>query len=124
MLLIGVLFTVFSPVPAVVFLLMGLGSLFYGVSSKSSAVQRPTVDESKAQQEKSRAELAESAGADAEDLYDELVSMYADKWGGVTEGIQLLDDEINACMRHGDSFAEAVTAVYRRQKKTGVQKGS
>ena len=124
MLLIGVLFTVFSPVPAVVFLLMGLGSLFYGVSSKSSAVQGPTVDESKAQQEKSRAELAESAGADAEDLYDELVSMYADKWGGVTEGIQLLDDEINACMRHGDSFAEAVTAVYRRQKKTGVQKGS
>lgn len=123
MLLMGVFFTIASPVPGVLILVFGLVSLFYGVSSRSGAVQESTVDELKDEQEKKKAELAENEGVDSDSMYDELVARYENHWGP-SLGIQLLDDEINACMRHGQSFPEAVMAVYRRQEKKPAKQES
>jgi len=123
MLLIGALFTIASPGPGVIFLLIGLVSLFYGVSSRPGTIQESTIDELKAQQETKKAELAESEGVDSDTMYDELVTRYENHWGP-SLGIQLLEDEINACMRHGQTFPEAVTAVYRRQEKKPAKQES
>lgn len=119
MLLMGVLFTIVAPVPGVLFLVFGLVSLFYGVSGKSGATQESNVDDLKAEQEKKKVELAECEGVEYEAMYDELVTRYENHWGP-SLGIQLLEDEINAHMRHGQSFPEAVIAVYRRQEKKPV----
>jgi predicted Zn finger-like uncharacterized protein len=123
MLLMGALFTIASPVPGVLFLVLGLVSLFYGVSSRPGAIQESTVDEFKTRQEEKKAELAEYEGVDYEAIYDELITRYVNHWGA-SLGIQLLDDEISACMRHGQSFPEAVIAVYRRQEKKPVNQES
>lgn len=123
MLLIGALFTIASPVPGVLFLVVGFVSLFYGVSNRFGAIQESTIDELKTQQEKEKAELAEYEGVDYEAIYDELITRYVNHWGA-SLGIQLLDDEISACMRHGQSFPEAVIAVYRRQEKKPINQKS
>jgi hypothetical protein len=116
MLLMGLLFTIVVPLPGVILLVFGLVSIFYGFSGKSGAIEEKTIDESKAEQEKRKAEAAEYDGLDFEAMYDELVTRYASHWGA-SEGLQVLDEEINAYVRHGQSFPEAVIAVYRRQEK-------
>jgi len=117
MLLMGMLFTIAVPVPGAILLVFGLVSIFYGFSGKSGAIEEKTIDELKAEQEKRKAETAERDGVDFEAMYDDLVTRYASHWGA-SEGLQILDEEINAYMRHGQSFPEAVIAVYRRQEKS------
>jgi hypothetical protein len=123
MLLMGLLFTIVTPVPGILVLVFGLASLFYGFSSRPGVIQESNVDELRTEQEKKNNDLAESEGVDYEAMYDELVTRYENHWGP-SLGIQLLDDEINACMRHGQSFPEAVMAVYRRQEKKPAKQES
>ncbi len=52
--------------------------------------------------------------AEAERLYNRLLAKYVDHWG-YQNGTRILNDEIAAHTRHGDSFAEAVRKVYERQ---------
>lgn len=103
-----------------IFLVPGVLCLSYGLLSRSGEVQESNVDELKTQQEEKVAELAEQDGAAYDAIYDELAARYVDHWGP-SLGIQLLDDEINAYMRHGESFPEAVIAVFRRQKSPKQQ---
>lgn len=51
--------------------------------------------------------------AEAERLYNRLLAKYVDHWG-YQNGTRILNDEIAAHTRHGDSFAEAVRKVYER----------
>jgi hypothetical protein len=104
------------PIVGAVFLVPGALSLIYGLLNRPNEVQESNVEDLKSRQEEKVAELAKQDGVDYEAIYDDLVARYMSHWGA-SLGIQLLDDEINACMRHGQSFPEAVTAVYRRQKR-------
>jgi hypothetical protein len=112
---LGLLLVFVVPVAGAVFLVPGGLSLAYGLLAHAGEAQESNVDELKNQQEQKKAELVEQDGVDYDAVYDDLVARYVDHWGP-SLGTQLLDDEINACMRHGQSFPEAVIAVYRRQK--------
>jgi hypothetical protein len=57
----------------------------------------------------------EDEAVEAGRLYDKLLAKYVNHWGYQT-GTRILDDEIAANTRHGDSFAEAVRKVYQRQE--------
>lgn len=118
--LFGLPFMLVIPIVGAVFLVPGILSLCYGLLSRPGEIQESNVDELQAQQEEKAAELTEQGGVDYDAMYDELFARYQDHWGPPL-GAQLLDDEINACMRHGQSFPEAVQAVYRRQKSPKQQ---
>jgi signal transduction histidine kinase len=57
----------------------------------------------------------EDEAVEAGRLYDKLLAKYVNHWGYQT-GTRILNDEIAAHTRHGDSFAEAVRKVYQRQE--------
>jgi hypothetical protein len=59
-------------------------------------------------------EPSENEAADAEGLYDKLLAKYVNHWG-YQAGTRMLNEEIEAHTRHGDSFAEAVRKVGQRQ---------
>jgi hypothetical protein len=54
--------------------------------------------------------------ADAELLYDKLMTKYIDHWG-VQTGTQLLNNEIKAYTWQGETFEEAEKRVSQRQKR-------
>ena len=56
----------------------------------------------------------ENEATEAERLYDKLLAKYVNHWG-YQAGTRILNEEIEAHTRHGDSFAEAVTKVCQRQ---------
>ena len=57
----------------------------------------------------------EDEAVEAERMYDKLLAKYVNHWGYQT-GTRILNEEIEANTRHGDSFAEAVRKVYQRQE--------
>jgi hypothetical protein len=63
--------------------------------------------------------LAESE-ADAQSLYDKLLTQYVQHWGAKL-GTELLDDELRAHTWHGDTFEEAVRRVYERQRRQSAK---
>jgi hypothetical protein len=115
--LVGLPFTFVTPIVGVVFLVPGAFSFAYGLLNRPEEVQESNVDELKAQQEEKKAEFLETDGVDYDAMYDKLVARYENHYGPGL-GIQLLEDEINAYVRHGQSFPEAVIAVYRRHENT------
>ena len=57
----------------------------------------------------------EDEDVEAGRLYDKLLAKYVNHWG-YQNGTRILNEEIAANRRHGDSFAEAVRKVYGRQE--------
>lgn len=116
LLVMSVFFGIAVPAGGVVLFVLGLVAVLYGFFARSGTIEEPTIDELKGQQERRKAEVAEQGEADYEAMYDELVNRYVNRWGA-SEGLELLDEEISAYTRHGQSYPEAVIAVYRRQKE-------
>jgi hypothetical protein len=57
----------------------------------------------------------EAEAEEAERLYDQLFTKYVDHWG-IQTGPQLLESEIQAYTRHGDSYAKAMRKIAERNK--------
>jgi hypothetical protein len=74
------------------------------ITDQDTEIKREPTDESSEEEE----------AAEASRLYDKLLSKYANHWGYQT-GTRMLNDEIAAHTRHGDTFAEAVRKVNERQ---------
>ena len=111
MLLIGTFFCIAFLVFGIATVALGSGAIIYGFSKKPAAFDEPTIDESWAREKEEKAEFRDDVKA----MHGELLARYVNHWG-VTTGTQLLEDEIRAYMRQGDSFSEAVTKVYRKQQ--------
>lgn len=105
-----------SPVLGLVVVVFGVGMAIYGSHQRGQTSGESTISELREEKEKRRAEVADSGGVDTEELYNELLTQYATRWGA-SQGIQLLQEEIQAFIRHGESFETAVEKIYRRQKK-------
>ena len=58
----------------------------------------------------------EAEAEEAERLYDQLFTKYVEHWG-IQTGTQLLDSEIQAYTRHGDSYAQAMRKIAERNKR-------
>ncbi|MGA3192455.1 MAG: hypothetical protein ABSD73_08070 [Candidatus Bathyarchaeia archaeon] len=110
----GAFFT-FLALPFVFVAVIGLIQVFYGVSQRSEASQELGTGQQGAETEKA-AEPSGTEEADAETLYNELLTKYAEHWG-VQSGAELLNNEIRAYTWAGVSFSEAVNKVYERQQK-------
>jgi hypothetical protein len=117
---LGFLFAVFGqPVSLALGALVavfGAGMMIYGSYQKAQTLNEPTIGELREEKKRRRAEAVARGGVDAEELYSELVTQYATRYGA-SSGIQLLQSEIQAYTRHGESFETAVERIYRRQKK-------
>lgn len=118
----GVAFLLIGAVAAVIFapfgifiLIVGTIEIAYGLSKRSEANEEYPVEVLE-REEEARAIEPEPEESDAELLYDQLLTKFIDKWG-VQTGMQLLESEIRAYTWHGDTFAEAVRKVSRRQQK-------
>jgi hypothetical protein len=121
----GVLFVLIGAVAAVIFAPIGIilvvvaiVEIFYGFSKRREADEDYPVAVPEGRGEETIAPEAgsEPEEANAELVYDQLLTKYVEKWG-VQNGMQLLESEIRAYTRHGDTFAEAVAKVYRRQER-------
>jgi hypothetical protein len=120
----GLLFALIAAVAAVIFaplgilfMIVAIVEVLYGFSRRREAGEEYPLVESERVEEAGATEAEpEPEASDAERVYDELLTSYVDKWG-VQTGMQLLETEIRAYTRHGDTFAEAVEKVYRRQEK-------
>jgi hypothetical protein len=106
----------FSLIFGVLVVVVGVGIVVYGNYQRGQTSGELTISEAREEKEKRRVAVADSGGVDTEELYSELLTRYATRWGA-SQGIQLLQDEIQAFIRHGESFEEAVEKISRRQKK-------
>ncbi len=91
--------------------------LFYGLWQKTSVPEENTIYKLRIQDERKRGEVlaaSRDADVDDDDAYDELVQYYVNKWGA-HEGFALLETEIAAHVRSGDSFSEAIRKIHFRQ---------
>ncbi len=52
---------------------------------------------------------------ESEKMYDKLLAKYVNQWGYLS-GTRILNEEIAAYRRHGDSFAEAMRKINQRQE--------
>lgn len=95
---------------------IGAGIMIYGNYKRSQPPDESTISELRQEKQRRREEVAARGGIDAEELYSELMTQYATRYGA-SSGIQILQEEIQAYTRHGESFETAVEKIYRRQKK-------
>jgi hypothetical protein len=84
-------------------------------SETSVPSERATDQDAQIEDEASKESSAEDEDVEAGRLYDKLLAKYVNHWGYQT-GTRILNEEIAANRRHGDSFAEAVRKVYGRQE--------
>jgi hypothetical protein len=100
----------------ILIIIMGIGLIIYGGSKKAETPKKSTINDLRVEKEKREAELSTAEKIDTEEIYNKLLTQYADRWG-VQTGIELLRSEIMAYTAHGVSFPEAVNRVYQRQEK-------
>ena len=115
-LLMGLFASLYVTPIGLMLVVLGVAAIGYGFMKRSGMPGEPTINDLRNVAEKRKAEAAELEEIDVEDLYDELVTRYTSHWGTAT-GVQLLDDEISAYLRHGESFDEAVRKIYNRRKE-------
>ena len=96
----------------------GVGMVVYAGYQRGQEPEELTISQVREEKEQRRAAVEDSGGVDVdvEELYNQLVAQYATRWGAM-EGIQTLQEEIQAYIRHGESFEIAVERIYQRQKK-------
>jgi len=87
----------------------GAITMFYGraqkrLVSEETPIQKPP--------EKPLIQIGDPA---VDEFYERLRRYYIFNWG-VASGMEMLEGEIMAYTRHGQSFQEAVTKVYKRQE--------
>jgi len=98
---------------AVVF---GVGLIGYGAWLRGKAPEEPLVDDSQAAEEEKNTEPSAYEDFDAAEAYNKLLTYYVSHWGAQT-GTNLLDKEIMAHVRYGETFSEAVEKICRREEK-------
>ena len=117
---VGFLFAIFAMPFSLIFgflvVAVGVGIVIYGNYQRGQTSRELTINELHEEKEKRRAEVADTGGVGAEELYDELLTQYVNHWGA-SQGVQLLQEEIQAYTRRGESFEEAVEKISRRQKR-------
>jgi hypothetical protein len=132
LLLVGVLtlavFASVAPFGSVVFLgfpaALGAVFLLYGLWQKTNIPQDKTIRELRVQDERRReGMLTTDNDLEADDAYNKLIALYANKWGAL-EGLEFLESELAAHVRNGDTFPEAVKKVYFRQMSRSRSKKS
>jgi hypothetical protein len=74
-----------------------------------------TMPEASVTAEEKEAKSDEAEAEEAERLYDQLFTKYIEHWG-IQTGTQLLEGEIQAYTRHGDSYAQAMRKIVERNK--------
>ena len=87
----------------------GAITIFYGRAQKLVVSEETPSAKSP---EKPVIQIGDSA---VDEFYERLRRYYIFNWG-VASGIEMLEGEIMAYTRHGQSFQEAVTKVYKRQE--------
>jgi hypothetical protein len=112
----GILSSVVSLMLGIVFVIFGGALVGYGILRRKETPTESTVEEAMAERRRIEADSKLKGAADAEKLYNELLEHYVLHWGAAT-GTELLKTEINACMRQGASFSEAVKRVYARPRR-------
>lgn len=68
------------------------------------------------EEDKTGVRSEEGEAEEAERLYDRLFTKYIEHWG-IQTGTYLLDDEIRAYTRHGDSYAQAMRKIAERNER-------
>lgn len=121
------MFIVFLPRPFGLLPAVGVGLLFgligaafmlHGYSRMDvEPSEESTLESVSREEERKRAELGEMEGSDFENDYNRLLGHYVNKWGAAL-GVQTLDSEIAAYVRHGETFPEAVRKILQRQGKS------
>jgi hypothetical protein len=81
----------------------------------SPEVVPETLPEGDLTAEQKEAKSDEAEAEEAERLYDQLFTEYVEHWG-IQTGTQLLEGEIQAYTRHGDSYAKAIRKIAERNK--------
>lgn len=116
LLVFGIFSSLFSLIIGIVTIILGGVIIAYGIRKSKETPTESTVD--KVLEERRRMEAAPEIRevADAEKLYDELLTRYVNHWGPRT-GIEFLQNEIRAYMRQGASFPEAVRKVHARARE-------
>lgn len=112
----GVFFLFISYPLGVVALVLSLGMIGYGAWQREQAPEEPSVNDLQAAEEEKDAEPSVREDFDITEAYDKLVTYYVSHWG-VQTGTDLLDKEIMAYIRQGESFPDAVEKICRRQEK-------
>lgn len=98
-----------------VFLLIaGIFEIAYGISRRTRIKQELLTEEPETISGRAE-EIGNAQEIDAETIYDELLTRYVDRWG-LRTGTELLDNEIRAYTWNGETFAEAVRKVHKRQE--------
>jgi len=93
---------------------MGVAFAAYGISQGTGTFQGSTTAEPQAEEEEGA--VTGDQDLQAERDYGKLLTYYVDHWGART-GIELLDNEIKAYTRRGQSFAFAVNKICERHEE-------
>jgi len=116
--LMGLFIIGIIPLMSFIVFVVSAGAALYGLDRRTKTITEPTLDQVHAEQA-AREEAFEALGDfNVEDMFGSLMTEYVTHWGAGT-GVNLLENEINAYTRHGDSYSEAVQKIYYRhsQKK-------
>jgi hypothetical protein len=94
-------------------------TVWYNVSRRGEVppeIVPETMPEAGISAEEKEAKSEEAEAEEAERLYDQLFTEYIEHWG-IQTGTQLLEGEIQAYTRHGDSYVQAMRKIAERNKR-------
>jgi hypothetical protein len=116
--LMGLFVVGIIPAMGIILFLISGGVAWYGYDKRTKTIAEPTLDYVHGEQAAREKTLGALGDFDVEDMFGSLLRDYVTHWGAGT-GMNLLENEINAYTRHGESYSEAVQKIYCRhsQKK-------
>jgi hypothetical protein len=100
-------------------ILVGAVWVWYAIGQRSEVppeIVPETMPEAGLSVEEKGAMSEDAEAEEAERLYDQLFTKYVEHWG-IQTGAQLLESEIQAYTRHGDSYAQAMRKIADRIKR-------
>jgi len=115
--LVGIFVVGFVPAMGIFLFFIAAAATWYGYDKRTKTVTEPTLDQVHDEQKAREKELAALVDFDVDDMHSSLLTDYVTHWG-VGTGVNLLENEINAYTRHGESFSEAVQKIYYRHSRT------
>jgi len=114
--ILGVIFAAMLLPLGIFILIIGIGEIAYGINKRPAEIAEVYEPEGEAQAPEEMQVRAETEQMEEADLlYNQLLSKYAEHWG-LQNGAQILDNEIRAYTWQGDTFEQAVAKVYKRQQ--------
>ena len=114
--ILGVIFAAMLLPLGIFILIIGIGEIAYSINKRPAEIAEVYEPEGEAQAPEEMQVRAETEQMEEADLlYNQLLSKYAEHWG-LQNGAQILDNEIRAYTWQGDTFEQAVAKVYKRQQ--------